>query len=724
MPSFIGAPIDRKDGFAKVTGGATYAAEHRIENLVHAVIVQSTIPTGRLLSIDIARARKSEGVLEILTHRNAERLNDPGGYEGGGEPGEQRQPLQDDQIHYNGQHIAVVIADSLEHASHAVSLVTAKYTVEPHLLLIEDGLDRAFRPDTFFGSKELQIKRGDPITSATVAAHRIEATYSTPVITHNPIEPHATVASWSGDELTLYETTQWVLGLRSVVSKSFNLPPEKVHVVSPFVGGAFGCKGFTWPHTLLAAMASRLVSKPVKLVLTRQQMFSSVGRRSRTIQHMSLACDATGRLQTLKHATQTETSPIGHYMEPCGSLTSVLYACPNVEITHEVVRLNLGTPTATRAPGEATGSFALESAMDEMALSTGLDPIELRIRNHADTDPQTGKPFSGKNLLECYRRGAEIFGWSKRSPQPQSMRQGNLLMGWGFATASYPANRRPAAATVTIRADGSAVVSTAAHDLGTGTYTTLAQIAADVLQLDASRVSCEIGDSKLPMAPVAGGSSTTASVGSAVYEAALDAQTKLRALGAVPDTYAEAIQRAGLTQIKGEAKLNPAGTDAHAPTRPIVQKNGKPDEPFSLHSFGAQFVEVIVDADLRTIRVSRVVSVHDVGRIANHKTAASQIRGGVVWGVGMALLEQTLVDERTGRVLNSNLADYLVPVHSDVPEIHVELMDQPDNHINALGMRGLGEIGIVGVAAAIANAVHHATGKRVRDLPITIDKLI
>ena len=627
MTSFIGVPIDRKDGVAKVTGSARYAAEHPIENVVHAVIVQSTIAKGRLLSLDTTRARNSEGVVEILTHRNAERLNYPGDYESGGEPGEQRQPLQDEQIHYNGQHIAAVLADTLEQASHAASLVIARYAIESPLLRIEDGLDHAYRPETFFGTKELQIKRGDPNHSMTATLRSFEATYSTPILTHNPIEPHATMASWSGGVLTLYETTQWVLGLRSVVANSFNLPQDKVHVISPFVGGAFGCKGFTWPHTLLAAMASRLVNKPVKLVLSRQQMFSSVGRRSRTMQHLALKCDAAGQLQSLKHVTQTETSPMGHYMEPCGSLTSVLYACPNVEIAHEVVRLNLGTPTATRAPGEATGSFALESAMDELAISMAIDPIELRIRNHADVDPQTGKPFSSKNLLQCYRRGAEIFGWSERNPQPQSMRQGKLLMGWGVATASYPANRRPSAATVTVRTDGTVVVSTAAHDLGTGTYTILAQIAAEALQMDVSRISCEIGDSNLPMAPVAGGSSTTASVGSAVHAAAIDAQAKLRALGATPETYFEAIRRTGLAQIAGEAKLNPAGTDAHGLGRPVIHENGKPVEPFSLHSFGVQFVEVLVDADLCTVRVSRVVSVHDVGRVVNHKTAVSQITG-------------------------------------------------------------------------------------------------
>jgi xanthine dehydrogenase YagR molybdenum-binding subunit len=727
--SLIGRPIDRKDGIAKVTGRATYVAEHRIDGVAYAMSVQSTIAQGAIVSITHPDLKEISGLLYILTHQNAPRLLPAGDYEQGGEPGEQLQPLQDAIVHYSGQHVALAVAETLESAQEAASRIKVRYVTEQPAVEMATALDDAYAPEKFFGSK-IQFSRGDCNTALRTAPVRIEQTYTTPTTHHNPIEPHATIARWDGDELTLYETTQWVLGVRSVAAKSFGIPPEKVHVISPFVGGGFGCKGFVWPHTLLAAMASRAAGRPVKLVLEREQMFSTVGRRGRTEQTITLAADHSGKLLGIRHATLTETSQVGHFMEPCGKLTSVLYACPNAEITHRVVRLNLGTPTSTRAPGESTGSFAIESAMDELAFNLNIDPIELRVRNHAGRDPESGKPFSSKHLIECYERGARAFGWSKRDPRPSSMREGGFLIGWGMATACYPANRRPASARVTISADGSVLVTAATHDLGTGTYTILAQIAADVLELPLDRVRCDIGDSALPRAPVSGGSSTTASVGQAVYLAAVDARDQLarlppRIASDRRTVLAARLRNAGLTEIIGNSETQPAGTDAQNPILQIVKgRDGKPEEPFSLHSFGAQLVEVRVERATGSIRVSRVVSVHDVGRIANHKTATSQIRGGVVWGIGMGLLERTAIDPKSGRVVTRNLADYLIPVHADIPEIEVELLNKPDPHINALGMRGIGEIGITGVAAAIANAVFHATGKRVRDLPITLDRLM
>jgi xanthine dehydrogenase YagR molybdenum-binding subunit len=568
----------------------------------------------------------------------------------------------------------------------------------------------------------------------------VDQTYTTPTETHNPLETSATVASWDGpDRLTVYDSTQWIKGTQAILAEAFGLPRENVRVICPFVGGAFGCKGSIWPHTILAAMAAQAVKKTVKLALSRQEMFVSAGHRPPTIQHIALAAKPDGKLQVLRHRTQTVTSPVGDFIEPCGMGTSkVLYASPAIEIEHTLYKVNVATPTFMRAPGETPGTFALESAMDELAYALKIDPVELRLINHADQHPINGKPWSGKHLKECYQIGADRFGWAKRNPTPRSMRDGKLLVGWGMATATYPGYKFLGSAKVRLLADGTAHVTSATHDLGTGAYTAFTQISADALKLPMEKVKFELGDSLFPHAPVAGGSNSTATVGSAIVDAAKAAHGKIIAMAindpvsplhgmaaenisidsggrmvsrndaSKVDTFAAVLKRAGKDSIEAEASAHP----------------GEEQKEFAIHSFGAQFCEVKIDPELPRVQVSRFVSVIDNGRVINPKTAASQVKGGVIMGIGMALMEETIYDTPTGLPATSNLADYHVCVHADAPGVEVHFIDQPDVYFNAMGARGVGEIGITGVAAAVANAVYHATGIRVRDLPITPEKLM
>jgi len=699
----LGQPIARKDGFRKVTGTASYASDVKLPRMAYASTVRSTVAAGTILRIDSSAALAAPGVIAVITHENAPRLHSPGSMATGGEFAEKFFPVQEAQIYFWGQYVAVVVAQTLEQAEEGARLVRVETTIEGFAIDMEKDDPVTHKPLVYMGLEKAQIHRGDYAAARTAAEVLVEATYRTPFLHHNAMEPHATVADWTEQGLTVHEPTQWVMGLRSVVSKSFDLPSDKVHVISPFVGGGFGSKGFSWPHTLLAAMASRQTGRPVKLVLTRAEMFTSVGHRGPTRQELVLAATREGRLTGLRHATLTQTSVKGSHFESAGLASSILYDCPNVVITHEVARLNTGSPTPMRAPGEAPGTFALESAMDELAVKLDMDPIELRILNHAATDPEKNQPWSSKHLLECYRRGAELFGWQQRRPVPGSMREGGELVGWGMATATYPANRRKSAAAVRAYPDGRIVVRAATQDLGTGTYTTLAQVAADELSVPIGMVSCEIGDSFLPPAGVSGGSSTSASMGPVVQEAARKLLKKLE--GA---TAAEALRNSGKPYLEAQAESS-ASADKHG---------------VSTHSFGAQFAEVRVDFLTRRIRVSRVVTVIDAGRIMNAMTARSQIQGGVIWGIGMALLERTDFDSRNASPVTRNLADYLVPVNADIPDLTVEFIEVPDLQFNSLGVRGIGEIGITGITAAIANAVYHASGVRVRELPITLDRLL
>jgi xanthine dehydrogenase YagR molybdenum-binding subunit len=647
--------------------------------------------------------------------------------------------MRDDVIHHNGQ---LVVADTLERATQAAALVRVAYREERGVT--EFAAARPFVPHEAAANecgpkgpkKPADDTRGDPAKALADAAVRVEATYTQPAETHNPMEPHATVAVWDGPNLILYDKTQGVVVVQQA-SQALGIPRENVRVVSPFVGGAFGSGLRAWAHVFLAALAAKVVRRPVKLVLTRPQMFTIPGFRPHTVQKVALGATPDGTLTAIRHEATGQTSTFEEYTETVLEPTRQLYACPNVETRYRLAAMNVNSPTPMRGPGEATGVYALECALDELAIALQMDRVELRVRNHADADPQNGRPWSSKSLRQCYARAAEKFGWAKRDPRPRSMRDGRQLIGYGTATASWPTHRRPASASVTISPDGTATVLTGSADIGPGTYTVLTQIAAEVLGLPADMVRTELADSRLPRAPVQGGSMTVASVGSAVYDAALAARNEVLKLaagdetsplkGAAPDQITARGGRLVLTSdaSRGEAYadiLKWHRKDAVETTR--ESKPGPEGENFAMRAFGAQFVEVRVDADLGTVRVARVVSAVAAGRIVNPKTARSQAVGGIVGGLGMGLLEEAVWDPRNARTVNANLADYHVPVHADVPPIDVIFVDEKDEHVNPLGAKGLAELALVGVAPAVANAVYHATGKRVRDLPITPDKLL
>ncbi|NRR32230.1 xanthine dehydrogenase family protein molybdopterin-binding subunit [Oxalobacteraceae bacterium] len=736
--SIIGQGIDRTDGRLKVTGAAIFTAEHALPRMAHAVLVLSTVPKGRVAAIDTAQAAAMRGVLLVMTHLNAPRLPTPK------PPGPDEQPpnpklslLQDDAVLYNAQPLAVVVADTLEHAQDAARRLRIRYVHAAGAAELDfERAGKAPRKPKEQPGRPSDTSRGNLAGGIARAAVKVDQRYGTPLENHNPLEPHATIASWDGDELTLYDATQNVSGVRTTAARTFGMAPEKVRVICPYVGGGFGCKGAAWSHVMLAAMSARQAGCPVKLVLERSQMFALVGARPITRQQMLLAASAAGKLHAQRHDTISSTSFLDDFSEPCGAMTRMMYSSDSLQTSQRLATLNLGVPTYMRAPGEASGSFALESAMDELAVALKLDPIALRLQNYAEQDPEKQLPWSLKSLRECYRLGAERFGWSRRTPAPRSMRQGRMLVGWGMATATYPANRMPAMASAAILADGSALVRSGSHELGTGTYTVMTQIAADAMGLQLGQVRFELGDTAMPRAPVSGGSMTVASVGPAVQEAARAVRDKVLALAIDdPASPLHGAAPADTELVQGWLQLRSAPT-RREPVAALVARHGAPiqadsraapgDEKkrFSMHSFGAVFVEVQVDPELGTIRVPRVTGVYDVGRLINRKTGHSQLVGGIVWGLGMALLEKTEMDWRDGRAVNGNLADYHVPVNADLGAVDVMVLDGHDPHINALGARGIGEVGIVGVAAAVANAVYHATGKRVRELPITLDKLL
>jgi xanthine dehydrogenase YagR molybdenum-binding subunit len=751
----IGEPLDRVDGRLKVTGGARYTAEMPVTNVAHAVMVTSTIGRGRIVSMDTSAAERAPGVLKVLTPFNAPRLP------GAPRPGPQTPPpppaapsngaqgpaarggtmrvptlLQDPHVRYNGQPIGLVIAETFEQALAATYLVRVRYESEAPVL----DMARAPRNDPAtvrpLGGERTST-RGDVARGLAESAVRVEQTYTTPLENHNPMEPHNTVAVWEADRLTLYESTQGITSVRNTVATILGVPPANVRVVSHFTGGGFGSKGGAWSHEVLAAMAAREVGRPIKLVLTRRQMFGPVGGRPRTSQRIALGAARDGALVAMRHASTSTTSTLEDWVEPAVSQTKILYACPNLETSYDLVRLNVGSPTFQRAPGESTGTFALESAMDELAYALGMDPVALRLRNYAERDPETGHPWSSKELRECYRVAAERFGWSRRDPRPRSMRDGRALVGWGMATATYPARRNPAACTARLLPDGRAVILAGTQEIGCGTYTSMTQVAADALGIAPERVRFELGDTNLPENPASTGSVTAASTGAAVHGAATalrqrlvdmaiaDAASPLSGAAASDVRVADGRMSSGSDGGRGETFAALVARHGGQPVEVTVSSRaGAEQQQYAMHSFGTVFAEVRVDEALGTLRVPRIVTAHGVGRVLNPKTARSQIVGGVVWGIGMALLEETYVDPRVGRYLNADLAEYHVPVNADVGTIDTILVDEHDPYINAIGAKGVGEIGITGVAAAIANAVYHATGVRVRDLPITLDKVV
>lgn len=733
MTQAVGKPLNRVDGKLKVTGGAHYSAEFPLENIAYAVCLSSTIARGKIKHIDPKEAEELPGVLGIITHENAPKLQSVETFAHGGQAAEKRQPLQEPVVHHSGQHIGVVVADTLELATYAASLVRITYEEETPIVDLEQERGETFEPETVFGKPPKSV-RGNPEAGLAEAEVRVEETYTTPTENHNPMEPPATTAVWSGEKLTVYDSTQFTFGVRTALATSLDIPEENVRVVCHFIGGAFGCKGTVWPHIVLSAIAARQVSRPVKLVLTRPQMFDVIGHRAETEQYVKLGATKDGKLTAIVHDGISHTSMFDEYVETFTVATHMLYACPNLQASQRLVRLNKGTPTFMRAPGETPGTYALESALDELAYALKLDPIELRLRNHADTDPDKNLPWSSKSLKECYQLGAEKFGWSQRNPEPRSMRDGRYLIGMGMATATYPAFHFPAAAKAILLADGSAVVQSGTHEMGTGTATVMGQLAADTLGLPVERVRFELGDTELPRAPVSGGSATVGSVGTAVYGAATEVRAKVL----------EMVRRdkdSPLYQVSEEidfadgrlfVKVTPAKGEAYAD---ILKRHNLEkveadyqsqfnEEKYSKHGFGAQFVEVRIDPDFGEVRINRYTAAFATGRVLNHKTARSQFMGGIIMGIGMALMEETLTDPYLGRVVNPNLGEYHVPVNADIPNIDIHIIDEVDRHVNPIGTKGIGEIGITGAAAAVANAVYHATGKRIRALPITPDKVM
>ncbi|MBD2261175.1 xanthine dehydrogenase family protein molybdopterin-binding subunit [Pseudanabaena sp. FACHB-2040] len=730
MSEAVGKPLNRVDGRLKVTGGAQYPSEISIENIAHAVLIQSTITKGRIRAIDLSMAERVPGVLGIITHLNAPKLTT----RGEGFP-PQVPLLQDDVVQYNGQHVGVVIAENLEQAAYAASLVKVDYAVERAATDFKRELSRAISPEAGPGGLPDSV-RGDVAQGLATADVRIDQTYTTPNEHHNPLGLTAVTAVWEGERLIIYDTTQGVHSVRRALAGTLGIPIENIQVIARFVGGAFGATLLPQPHVTIAAVASRQVQRPVKLVLTREQMYTSHGYRPQTSQYLTLGATAEGRLTGIVHEATADTSQLQDRSERITSATQMLYQCSNVTTIRRLVRLNKGTPTPMRAPGEATGIFALECAMDELAYALQLDPIELRLRNYADADPENGLPWSSKALRECYESGAQRFGWEQRNPEPGSMRDGRYLIGWGMASSTYPYLGNSASARAKILLDGSALVQSGATDIGPGTYTAMTQIAADALGLAAEQVRFELGDTNLPDAPSQGGSRIVISVGPAVQGAATAVRNQIiqQAISdrASPlyganaqdievengrlfvgqgstrgETYADILARQGLPEVEATFDFNPGES-----------------EQFSKHAFGAQFAEVRVDLDLREVRVSRFVGVYGAGRIVNPKAARSQMISGIVGGIGMALMEETRMDHRYGRYTNANIAEYLIPTHADIPDIDVIFVDEDDPHVNPLGAKGIGEVCLVGVAPAIANAVYHATGKRIRELPITPDKLL
>jgi len=730
----VGEPRDRVDGRMKVTGEARYAAENNLPNLAYCVLVTSTIPSGTITSIDASEAKKAAGVLNVLSHLNTLKLAEVGGQGQDSNASEHHHmPFSDDSVHYLGQAVAAVVADTFEHAMHGAGLVKVAYRANPARIAMEDFRHEAKERR---GNNPATFTKGDAEGALAGAPIKIDQVYRTPYEHHNMMEPHALVAAWDGDHLTVHDSAQNIFSTRTTLARAFGVPRESVRVMSPFVGGAFGSKGSAWPHVFIAVMAAKMVKRPVKLSLTRRQSYSSNGHRPLTEQRVALGATPDGKLVSFIHEAIGQTNTVCDYAEALSAPTRSMYTIPNVRAGHKVVELDLPSPTYMRAPGENPGMYALESAMDELSYALKIDPIELRVINHADVDPASGKPWSSKSIKECYAQGAERFGWSRRTPEPRSMRDGRDLIGLGMASATYPTHRAPASARAVMSRDGNVVVSSGTHEMGMGTATVMAQVAAEALGVPFERVKFTYGDTTLPRAPISAGSLTAASVGSAVFSVATALKKKIVDLaiadassplsGANPNDIDAMGGRLALKSDSSRGEEYSAVLHRHYLDMIDASVDSRPEanDPYSARAFGAIFAEVSVDPDLGIARVRRIVAAYAGGRILNAKTARSQYYGGIIQGLGMALLEQTHLDRRLGAYTNVNLAENLVPVNADVRSIDVILVPEEDPHINPIGAKGIGEVGIVGVAPAIANAVYHATGKRVRDLPITIEKLL
>ena len=684
----IGAAVDRVEGREKVTGQAKYAYEHVEDEVAYGAIVQSTIARGRIVGVDASAALELSGVIAVLSHENAPRLHEVSDGE--------LALLQSDTVSYRGQIVGAVIADSLETARQAERLVRIEYAPEPHDVLLRADHPGLYKPDHVNPNYATDTEQGDFDVGFASAEVVIDCTYRTPAEHNNPMEPHATLAIWEEGRITIYDSNQGVSNVQNTLAQAFGLEAASVRVIAPHVGGGFGSKGTPRPHVILAVMASKTVGRPVKIAVTRQQMFHVTGYRTPTIQRMRLGADRDGRLTAVCHDAIVQTSTVREFAEQAALPSRMMYAAPHRRTTHRVAKVDLPTPSWMRAPGEAPGMCALEAAMDELAIACGIDPVDLRIRNDPEVDPETGCRFSSRNLVACLREGAERFGWSERDPTPGAHREGRWLLGSGVASSTHPARRRPSTARARYEPDDRYTIQIAAADIGTGARTALTQIAADALEVELERVDVQVGDSDFGTAMIAGGSMGNASWGSAVVKACRELRARMIAEG--PD----------------------ARVEVEVDTRDEVAA----DEPLARHGFGAQFVEAQVDVDTGEVRVSRALGVFAAGRIINAKTARSQFIGGMTMGIGMALHEESVVDVEFGDYLNHDLAGYHVPTCADIEQIDAIWIDEDDPHVNPMGAKGIGEIGIVGTAAAVANAVHHATGIRVRDLPIRPDRLI
>jgi xanthine dehydrogenase YagR molybdenum-binding subunit len=734
--SNIGQPHTRREGALKVTGSARYAADNHPPGMLFAVLAVSSIARGRVAFLDVKAAKAHPGVVDVMTPANKPALAE--------DPDAKLHPfmfrldlLQNDRVRYANQPIAVVVAETLEAATEGAALLAPRYEVEPARV----GLDSAesFVPQAVGVGNPSEVHRGDVEAGLAAASKQIEATYETAPQYHNAMEPHAIVAAWDGDTLSIDTPSQGLVMAQGRIAGLFGIPPNNIHIRSPFLGGGFGSKGLISGPQVLGVMAARLVGKPVKLVLRREQMYGPVGHRAPTRQTLRMGTDNDGALTALDHHTKTTSSTFDDFFEPASDISHTLYASPAIATSHEAVRIDTGTPLFMRGPGEATGSIALESAIDEMAHACGMDPLAFRLKNYAEVEPISGKPFSSKALRACYTQGAERFGWERRPLAPRQMRdRDGLLVGWGVGTATFPALMFQAEAKAVLRQNGSGAMEIGAHDMGQGALTALGQIAADGLGLDIDQVEFKSGTSDLPDGGIAGGSAHTATAGMAIHNAGADVIARLADLatndersplfgagnaGVIArdgrlfrrddetrsESYSDILGRAGLTQIEGQGK-SAANQAAQA--------------SYAMHAHGAVFAEVKVDPDLGQMRVTRMVGAYAAGRIINPRMVRSQYFGGMIWGVSFALHEHAIMDLRSGRPMNPNLAEYHVPVNADVPSLEAILVDEHDPHVNSLGIKGVGEVGITGAAGAVANAVWHATGVRVRQFPITLDRLI
>jgi xanthine dehydrogenase YagR molybdenum-binding subunit len=742
MAPYIGTAVSRVDGVAKVTGAAKYAAEVNVPGLVYGSVVGASIAKGRITRIDTSAALSVDGVLTVLTHENRPRMadNDQAYKDDVAPDGSPFRPLYDDKIKFNGQPIALVVAETSEIARFAASLVHVQYDEEAHvtdLHRLRDAATAVKAPTNPIEALFTPPKpRGDADRALAAAAVRHEGEYYVPIEHHNPMELYASTVIFEGNgKLTVYDKTQGVQNVQRYLCGVFGMKPEDVRVMSPFMGGGFGSGLRPQFEVVLAVLAARALQRSVRVVLTRPQMYA-LGYRPAMIQRIALGANTAGTLDAITHDAVTVTSQYEDFYRQETGWSGLLYKSPNAKYVHRLARLDLATSCDMRAPSAATAVYALECAMDELAIALKIDPVELRLRCYSDRDQHEDRPFSSKALRECYRQGAEAFGWNGRSPEPRSMRDGSDLVGWGMATGVWEAMQMPIAVRIVLTSNGHAEVACATSDIGTGTYTIMAQVAADMLGLPIDNISIKLGDSSLPQSPVEGGSWIAASVANGIATTAEAIRNELLRLAKrVPDSPLANAELDDMALADGKlvSKRDPsravsiADVMRHGAVDRIEQDvttNPSQDASRAHNTHSAIFVEVRIDEQLGVIRVTRVVSAVAAGRILNTKTASSQILGGVVWGIGMALHEETLIDHRFGRIMNANIAEYHVPVNADVHDIKVIFVDEPDEMINPLGIKGLGEIGIVGVAAAIANAIYHATGKRVRDLPITLDKLM